>query len=183
MNKSFIITESERSRILGLHQEATSRQYLKENEEEWIDQSEDLEGESDFSRSELEKLTKIDEFNKLVDFFKQNPDVAQDIEDTMENSEEMSSEISEKYKYYDYGDSRGKQEITRNEYLKRKLIAYGIWGTLGAIVGATMGEMAQDQVLQAALIMATMGGTVGAELSSNVGRERVSDDEETDENM
>ena len=31
MNKSFIITESERSRILGLHQEATSRQYLKEN--------------------------------------------------------------------------------------------------------------------------------------------------------
>ena len=32
MNKSFIITEEERSRILGLHQYATSRQYLKENE-------------------------------------------------------------------------------------------------------------------------------------------------------
>lgn len=176
MNKSFIITEQERSRILGLHQEATSRQYLRENEEEWIDQSQEMEMEGDFSKIDLEKLNKIDEFRQLVQFFKDNPDVAEDIENEMENTEEISSEISEKYKYYDYGD--GKKEIGRNEYLKRKLINYGIWGTLGFIVGATMGQMAEDQVLQAALMMATMGGTLGAELSSNVGRERVKDDEE-----
>lgn len=181
MNKSFIITESERSRILGLHQEATSRQYLKENEEEWIDQSEDLEGESDFSKADLEKLKGIDKFNQLVNLLKRDKDMRQDLEKTIIDFEGTSEEISEKYKYYDYGDSSGKKEIHRNEYLRRKAMAYGIWGILGAIVGATMGQMAHDQVLEAALLMASMGGTVGAELSSNVGRERVSDDDFSDD--
>jgi hypothetical protein len=179
MNKSFIITEEERSRILGLHKTATSRQYLKENEEEWIDQSEDIEGESDFSKAELEQLNNIDEFNQLVQFFKENPDAAQDIKNSIENSEEMSSEISEKYKYYDYSDdSKGKQEIELSEYLKRKLMTYGVFVPFAAVVGYMMGSMAGQDILEAALLMAGMGGTLGAELSSNVGRERVKDDEE-----
>lgn len=178
MNKSFIITEEERSRILGLHRYATSRQYLKENEEEWIDQSEDIEGESDFSKAELEQLNSIDEFNQLVQFFKENPEAAEDIKNSMENTEEMSSEISEKYKYYDYSDSRGKQEIELSEYLKRKLMTYGVFVPFAAVVGYMMGSMAGQDILEAALLMAGMGGTLGAELSSNVGRERVKDDEE-----
>lgn len=176
MNKSFIITEQERSRILGLHQEATSRQYLRENEEEWIDQSQEMEMEGDFSKIDLEKLNKIDEFRQLVQFFKDNPDVAEDIENAMENPEEMSSEISEKYKYYDYSD--GKKEIELSEYLKRKLMTYGVFVPLAAVVGYMMGSMAGQDILEAALLMAGMGGTLGAELSSNVGRERVKDDEE-----
>lgn len=177
MNKSFIITESERSRILGLHRHATSRQYLKENEGEWIDQSQDMEGDSDFSK--MEKLKNNEDFQKLVDFFTQNPDAAKDIKNTIS----MSSEVSESHKYYDYGDSRGKKEITRSEYLKRKLINYGVFGTLAAVVGYMMGSMAGQDILEAALLMAGMGGTLGAELSSSVGRERVKDEEETDEEM
>jgi len=176
MHKSFLITEEEKNRILSMHNNATSKQYLKENEEDWIDQSEDMEGESDFSKSELEQLNNIDEFNQLVQFFKENPDAAQDIKNSMGNTEEMSSEISEKYKYYDYSDSRGKQEIELSEYLKRKLMTYGVFVPFAAVVGYMMGSMAGQDILEAALLMAGMGGTLGAELSSNVGREKVKDD-------
>ena len=73
MNKSFIITEQERSRILGLHQEATSRQYLRENEEEWIDQSQEMEMESDFSKIDLEKLNKYFDFAIVKRTYIQSP--------------------------------------------------------------------------------------------------------------
>lgn len=178
MHKSFLITEEEKNRILSMHNNATSKQYLKENEEDWIDQSEDMEGESDFSKAELEQLNSIDEFNQLVQFFKENPEAAQDIKNSLENPEEMSSEISEKYKYYDYSDSRGKREIELSEYLKGKLMTYGVFVPFAAVVGYMMGSMAGQDILEAALLMAGMGGTLGAELSSNVGRERVKDDEE-----
>ncbi len=173
MKNKFIIAESERSRILNMHKEATRRNYIIENEEEWVDLSQDIEGESDFSK--MEQLTKIPEFNKLVDMLKNKPDVLEDIKSA------ISEPITEKYKFYDYGDSSGKREITINKYLKRKLINYGIWTTLGAIVGYTMGTMAEHEVLQAALLMAGLGGPLAAELSSNVGRERVKDDEEDSE--
>jgi hypothetical protein len=156
MKRIIRLTESDLARIV--------RRVIRENEEEWIDQSQDMEGESDFSKMELEN---IEEFQELVSFFEENPDIAQEIKNA------MNSNVSEAYKYYDYSDSRGKKEITRNKYLKRKLINYGIWGTLGAIVGLTMGTMSGEGILQAALLMAGLGGTVGAELSGNVGREKV----------
>jgi hypothetical protein len=156
MKKIIRLTESDLERIV--------RRVIRENEEEWIDQSQDMEGESDFSKMELEN---IEEFQELVSFFEENPDIAQEIKSA------MNSNVSEEYKYYDYSDERGKKEITRNQYLKRKLINYGIWGTLGAIVGYTMGTMSGDDVLQAALLTAGLGGTIGAELSGNVGREKV----------
>jgi len=170
--KNFIITESEKQRILEMHQSATSRQYLKENEDEWIDMSNDMETESDFSMIDLKNDRN---FKRLVSFLKRNPDAAMDIK----NSLEMN--INEAQKYYDYSDDRGKKEITRNQYLKRKLINYGIFGLLGAAIGATMGTMAGEQVLEAALLMAGMGGTVGAELAGQIGRERVKDEPPTDE--
>jgi len=157
MKRIVRLTESDLHRIV--------KRVIKENEEEWVNQSQEMEGESDFSK--MDKLEGNTDFQSLVDFFEENPDIAQDIQNAMGGS------MNEGQKYYDYSDSRGKKEITRNEYLKRKLINYGIWGTLGGIVGYMMGTMAGDEVLQAALLMAGLGGTVGAELSGQVGRERV----------
>ena len=164
MKRIVRLTESDLARIV--------RRVIRENEEEWIDQSMDMEGESDFSKIKLEDN---EDFLELVSFFEENPEIAQEIKRAMEGT------VTERYKYYDYGDSRGKKEITRNEYLKRKLINYGIFGTLGAIVGYMMGTMSGDAVLQAALLMAGLGGTVGAELAASSGRERVKDDEDISE--
>ena len=159
MKKIVRLTERDLARIV--------RRVIRENEEEWIDQANDMEGESDFSKMDLEDN---EDFQELVSFFEENPDIAQEIKRAMQGT------VTERYKYYDYGGTR-KKEITRNEYLKRKLINYGIWGTLGAIVGYTMGTMSGEGVLQAALLMAGLGGTVGAELSASSGRERVKDDD------
>jgi hypothetical protein len=164
MKRIVRLTESDLARIV--------RRVIRENEEEWVDQSMDMEGESDFSKIKLEDN---EDFLELVSFFEENPEIAQEIKRAMEGT------VTERYKYYDYGDSRGKKEITRNEYLKRKLINYGIFGTLGAIVGYMMGTMSGDAVLQAALLMAGLGGTVGAELAASSGRERVKDDEDISE--
>ena len=161
MKKIIRLTESDLARLI--------KRMIKENEQDWIDQSQDMDAESDFSKMELEN---IEEFQELVSFFEENPDIAQEIKNAMERN------VSEAYKYYDYSDSRGKKEITRNQYLKRKLINYGIWGTLGAIVGAMMGTMGGEGVLQAALLTAGLGGTVGAELSASSGRERIKEQDE-----
>jgi len=155
MKRIIRLTETDLTKLI--------RRIIKENEEDWVDMSQDMEAESDFSKMDLES---IPEFQELVTFFQENPDIAQEIKSAME------SNVTEAYKFYDYSDTT-KKEITRNQYLKRKLMNYGIWGTLGAIVGYTMGTMAGDEVLQAALLMAGMGGTVGAELSGQVGREKV----------
>jgi hypothetical protein len=164
MKRIVRLTESDLARIV--------RRVIRENEEEWIDQSMDMEGESDFFK--MEKLKSNEDFLELVSFFEENPEIAQEIKRAMEGT------VTERYKYYDYGDTT-KKEITKNEYLKRKLINYGIFGTLGAIVGYMMGTMAGDEVLQAALLMAGLGGTVGAELAASSGRERVKDDEDISE--
>jgi hypothetical protein len=163
MKRIVRLTESDLARIV--------RRVIRENEEEWIDQSMDMEGESDFSKINLEDN---EDFLELVSFFEENPEIAQEIKRAMEGT------VTERYKYYDYGDTK-KKEITKNEYLKRKLINYGIFGTLGAIVGYMMGTMAGEEVLQAALLMAGLGGTVGAELAASSGRERVKDDEDISE--
>ena len=163
MKRIVRLTESDLARIV--------RRVIRENEEEWVDQSMDMEGESDFSKIKLEDN---EDFLELVSFFEENPEIAQEIKRAMEGT------VTERYKYYDYGDTT-KKEITKNEYLKRKLINYGIFGTLGAIVGYTMGTMSGDAVLQAALLMAGLGGTVGAELAASSGRERVKDDEDISE--
>jgi len=163
MKRIVRLTESDLARIV--------RRVIRENEEEWIDQASDMEGESDFSKIKLEDN---EDFLELVSFFEENPEIAQEIKRAMEGT------VTERYKYYDYGDTT-KKEITRNQYLKRKLINYGIFGTLGAIVGYMMGTMSGDAVLQAALLMAGLGGTVGAELAASSGRERVKDDEDISE--
>jgi hypothetical protein len=163
MKKIIRLTESDLTRII--------KRVIKENEEEWISQSEDMEMDSDFSK--MEKLKQNDDFQRLVSFFKENPDKAEKIQRALEMN------VNESYKYYDYGDN--KKEITRNHFLKRKLTTYGLSSLLAGIVGYMMGTMAGDDVLQAALLMAGLGGGVLGTLSSEVGRERVKDDEKINE--
>lgn len=163
MKKIIRLTESDLARIV--------KRVIKENEEDWISQSEDLEGESDFSQ--MEKLKSNEDFLELVDFFKENPEAAEDIKAALEMN------VNERYKYYDYGDN--KKEITRNHYLKRKLATYGISALFSGIIGYMMGTMAGDEILKAALLMAGMGGFTLGSLASEVGREKVKDDEQINE--
>jgi hypothetical protein len=161
MKRIIRLTESDLARIV--------KRVIKENEEEWISQSEDMEMDSDFSK--MEKLKRNDDFQELVRFFEENPKKAKEIKKALEMN------VNESYKYYDYGDN--KKEITKNHFLKRKLITYGLSGLLSGIVGYMMGTMAGDDILQAALLMAGLGGGVLGTLSSEVGREKVKDDEES----
>ena len=160
MKKIIRLTESDLVRIV--------KQVIKENEEEWISQSQDMEMDSDFSKMEM--LKQNEDFLELVDRFKEDPEMAKNIQRALEMN------INESYKYYDYGDN--KKEITRNHFLKRKLTTYGLSTLLAGIVGYTMGTMAGDDILQAALFMAGLGGGVLGTLSSEVGREKVKDEEE-----
>ena len=50
MRKTIRLTESDLTRIV--------RRVIKENEEEWISQSEDMESDADFSKMELEQSSK-----------------------------------------------------------------------------------------------------------------------------
>lgn len=143
---------------------------IKENEEDWVDMSQDMEAESDFSQMDLES---IPEFQELVDIFKNNKELADYYR------ERLGMNVNENYKYYDYGDN--KKEITKSDYRKRKLLTYTVATLASAIVGYFMGTMAQDQVLEAALIAAGMGGPLIGALSSEVGREKVKDDEQITE--
>ena len=92
MKRIIRLTESDLARLI--------RRIVKENEEEWVDMSQDMEAESDFSKMDLES---IPEFQELVTFFQENPDIAQEIKSAME------SNVTEAYKFYDYSDSRGKK--------------------------------------------------------------------------
>ena len=157
MKRIIRLTESDLTRLV--------RRIVKENEESWISQSEDLGAESDFSYMNLKQDKK---FKRLVSFFKKNPEVAMDIKKSLERS------VNENYKYYDYSDAP-KKEITKNQFLKRKLTTYGLATLVSAIVGSTIGVMAGEEVLQAALVAAGMGGPLFGALSSEVGREKVDD--------
>ena len=156
MKKIIRLTESE---LAGL-----VKRIIKENEEEWVDMSQDVEAESDFSKMDLES---IPEFQELVDIFKNDKELANYYR------ERLGMNVNESYKYYDYGDN--KKEITKSDYRKRKLATYTVATLVSAIVGYLMGTMAQDQVLEAALIAAGMGGPLVGALSSEVGREKVDD--------
>jgi len=71
MRKIIKLTENDLARIV--------RRVIKENEEEWIDQSQDMDDESDFSKMELEQSSKEateqlspEEQDMLRDFIKSN---------------------------------------------------------------------------------------------------------------
>jgi len=165
MKKIIRLTESDLTRII--------KRSIKENEEEWISQSEDMEMDSDFSKVDLPKeVTNSEAFKELVKIFKEEPSLAGEVKKKLEGS------VNEEHKYFDYGDDRPK-EISKKEYWTRWLISRGAWAAVGALMAIPMGGgLDAKDLLQGALIMALGTGTVGGFLSSTIGREKVKDEEE-----
>ncbi len=112
MKKIIRLTESDLRKIFRLA--------IKENEEDWISQSQDIEGESDFGKIEVPRdLASNPNFKKLVSFFKRNPEDAEEMES------ELDTSLNEDYDYFDYTDAQP-EKISREEFWKRKLRLFGL---------------------------------------------------------
>lgn len=168
MKKIIRLTESDLRKIFRLA--------IKENEEDWISQSQDIEGESDFKKIEVPRdLASNPNFKKLVSFFKRNPEEAEEIESELETS------LNEDYDYFDYTDAQP-EKISREEYWKRKLRLFGLSAAFGAIMGMFMaGGPDADTVIEMALAMAAGTAVVSNTLVSTVGREKKKDYDMGDE--
>jgi hypothetical protein len=162
MKKIIRLTESDLRKIFRLA--------IKENEEDWISQSQDIEGESDFGKIEVPRdLASNPNFKKLVSFFKRNPEEAEEMES------ELDTSLNEDYDYFDYGDTQP-EKISREEFWKRKLRLFGLSAAFGAIMGMFMaGGPDADTVIEMALAMAAGTAVVSNTLISTVGREKKKD--------
>lgn len=162
MKKIIRLTESDLRKIFRLA--------IKENEEDWISQSQDIEGESDFGKIEVPRdLANNPNFKKLVSFFKRNPEEAEEMES------ELDTSLNEDYDYFDYTDAQP-EKISRENYWKRKLRLFGLSAAFGAIMGMFMaGGPSADSVIEMALAMAAGTAVVSNTLISTVGREKKKD--------
>jgi replication-associated recombination protein RarA len=125
MKKVIRLTESDLTRIV--------RRVIKENEEEWISQSEDMESDTDFSKMELEQSSKEateqlspEEQDMLRDFIESNG--IESLQSIVKDS--LESVLTEE------------DEMGDNEYEIRsiidKIIGYSSVGAALAIVPAAM---------------------------------------------
>ncbi len=162
MKKIIRLTESDLARIV--------RRVIKEEEEDWISQSQDIEGESDFGKIEVPRdLANNPNFKKLVSFFKRNPEEAEEMES------ELDTSLNEDYDYFDYTDAQP-EKISREDYWKRKLRLFGLSAAFGAIMGMFMaGGPSADTVIEMALAMAAGTAVVSNTLISTVSREKKKD--------
>ena len=162
MKKIIRLTESDLRKIFRLA--------IKENEEDWISQSQDIEGESDFGKIEVPRdLANNPNFKKLVSFFKRNPEEAEEMES------ELDTSLNEDYDYFDYTDAQP-EKISREDYWKRKLRLFGLSAAFGAIMGMFMaGGPSADTVIEMALAMAAGTAVVSNTLISTVGKEKKKD--------
>ena len=168
MKKVIKLTESDLTRII--------KRVIKENEEDWIAQSQDIEGESDFGKIEVPRdLANNPSFKKLVNFFKRNPDAEEKIRS------EFDTSLNEDYDYFDYTDAQP-EKISREEFWKRKLRNFGLSAAFGAVMGMFMaGGPDADTVIEMALAMAAGTAVVSNTLISTVGREKKKGNEEITE--
>ena len=162
MKKIIRLTESDLRKIFRLA--------IKENEEDWISQSQDIEGESDFGKIEVPRdLANNPNFKKLVSFFKRNPEEAEEMES------ELDTSLNEDYDYFDYTDAQP-EKISREDYWKRKLRLFGLSAAFGAIMGMFMaGGPSADTVIEMALATAAGTAVVSNTLISTVGKEKKKD--------
>lgn len=155
MKKTIRLTESELINLV--------KRIIKEDEDQWVADSQEMEDESDFSRMDIQQMP---EFQKLVRILKRNPEAA------MELQSEMGDGLNEEYEYMDYQDAQPK-EIERGEYWKRKLTSVGLTGLVGLVSGIAMaGGLSAEDVLQMALGTALGGAAIGGTLVSTVSRRR-----------
>lgn len=155
MKKVIRLTENELINLV--------KRIIKEDEDQWVADSQEMEDESDFSRMDIQQMP---EFQKLVRILKRNPEAA------MELQSELIDELNEEYEYMDYQDAQPK-EIERGEYWKRKLTSVGLTGLVGLVSGIAMaGGLSAEDVLQMALGTALGGAAIGGTLVSTVSRRK-----------
>ena len=168
MSKKIVrLTESDLARIV--------RRTIKENEQEALRQT--IESDSKMSS----------QFNKIVDYLSGlDPEEQEQIQDVALGGEEIQGEYTEGKRtvYKDYEPDRGPVEISKSEFVKRKLMSVLPASIVGAIMGIAMaGGMSADDVLQMALGTAAVTGGLGAGLISTVGRETVEVPDEEEDDM
>ena len=166
MKKVIRLTESDLIRLV--------KRTIKETEQEAMMST--IESDPQLSRK----------FDKIVNYLSNlDPEQQAEVESIAQGGDEMSQEFTEAKRtvYKDYGPDRGPVEISKSEFMKRKLMSVLPSSIVGAIMGIAMaGGMSADDVLQMALGTAAVTGGIGAGLISTVGREKVDvpDEEETD---
>jgi hypothetical protein len=139
------------------------KRIIKEDEDQWAADSQEIEGESDFSRMDIQQMP---EFQKLVRILKRNPEAA------MELQSELGDGLNEEYEYMDYQDAQPK-EIEKGEYWKRKLATVGLYSLIGLVSGIAMaGGTSAEDVLQMALGTAVGGGAIANSMISTVHRRK-----------
>jgi hypothetical protein len=160
MKKTIRLTESELIDLI--------RSIIKEDEDQWVTDSKEMEDETDFSQMEVPaEIAYNRNFRRLVRFFQKNPDVAQEVEAELEGG------LNEEYEYKDYTDAQPK-DISRNEYLSRKLTTMGLGAIAGAIMAIPMaGGLGAEDIIQMAIAMAAGTATIAGGLISNVARTKI----------
>ena len=136
------------------------------------------EDEQEAMMSTIESDPKLSrQFDKVVNYLSGlDPEEQEQIQDIALGGEEMQGEYTEGKRtvYKDYGPDRGPVEISKSDFVKRKLMSVLPASIVGAIMGIAMaGGMSADDVLQMALGTAAVTGSLGAGLISTVGRETV----------
>ena len=160
MKKTIRLTESELINLV--------RRIIKEDEDQWVADSREMEDETDFSQMEVPaEIANDRNFRRLVRFFEKNPDAAQEVETELEGG------LNEEYEYKDYTDAQPK-DISRNEYLRRKLTTMGLGAIAGAIMAIPMaGGLGAEDIIQMAIGMAAGTATIAGGLISNVARTKI----------
>jgi hypothetical protein len=86
MKKTIRLTESELINLV--------RRIIKEDEDQWVADSEEMDYETDFSQMEVPaEIAHNRNFRRLVRFFEKNPDVAQEVEAELEGGLNEEYEI------------------------------------------------------------------------------------------
>ena len=160
MKKTIRLTESELINLV--------KRIIKEDEEQWSSDSQEMEGEADFNKLEVpQEIAHNRNFKKLVKFFEQNPDVADEVQ------QELEDNLNEDYEYKDYTDAKPKN-ISKKEYWVRKLQVLGLGALAGVLIAIPMsGGLGADDILQMALGMAAGTAVISDVLISNVSREKI----------
>jgi hypothetical protein len=160
MKKTIRLTESELINLV--------RRIIKEDEDQWVADSEEMDYETDFSQMEVPaEIAHNRNFRRLVRFFEKNPDVAQEVEAELEGG------LNEEYEYKDYTDAQPK-DISKKEYWRRKLSTMGLTALVGALMAIPMaGGLGADDILEMALAMAAGSAVIGGGLISTVGRTKI----------
>jgi len=160
MERLIRLTESELIRFVS--------KLIKEDEDQWVADSQEMEDETDFSKMEVpQEIADNRHFKRLVRFFENNPELAGELE------QELDGSLNEDYEYKDYTDAQPKN-ISKNEYWRRKLTTLGLGALAGAIMAIPMaGGLGAEDILQMALGMAAGTATISGALISNVSREKI----------